>query len=481
MRIESPTIPARCWQAGLLTALVAGCILAAISGIWYWLLLGPVFITGWLGLQSPRLIFFLLLFAIPLSAEVQLTETLGTDLPDEPLMWLLTILLVLHALAFRNRIAGEKADRLLVGLLLAHFAWIFISSILSPVPSLSFKYAAAKSWYLVAFTGGSWWLLRSARDLRRASWLLILPMTLACGWILLSHSRSGFSFDSVNAAVQPFFRNHVNYGALLVCLFPLPIALFVYQHRYRPLLFVILLLWLAALVLSYSRGAWVAAGVGIITVMAIRFRFLLASALVFAALLAGLLTFFLQGNRYLDYRPDFERTIYHQAFREHLQATYRLTDLSTAERFHRWIAGARMVADAPFFGHGPNGFYPAYRPYAVEAFRTYVSDNPERSTVHNYFLLILVEQGIPGLLIFLMILARLFYLISARYRRAAGENEKRTWLTLGSVLGMILLLNMLSDLVETDKIGSLFFICVGLVLGGQRFQSHHAQKKAEIP
>jgi O-antigen ligase len=447
--------------------MVAGTGIALYTGVMYWLALGPAFVVGWLGLRSLRGLYFLLLLTIPLSAEVQLTDRLGTDLPDEALMWLLTILTGLSAVAYRRRIAEKKADRVLLYLLLAHFGWIVITACLSPDPLLSFKYVAAKAWYLVAFVGGTWWLLRSAADLRRAAWLLILPMTLACIYILWAHGQSGYSFDSVNAAVQPFFRNHVNYAALLVCLFPLAVVLFILQPRYRFIILLVLMAWIPALVFSYSRGAWVAAGVGVITVMAIRWRALTAAAFLSVAGVVFLLVFFLRDNRYLDYRPDFERTIYHQAFREHLQATYRLTDLSTAERFHRWIAGTRMVGEAPFFGHGPNRFYPVYRPYTVNAFRTYVSDNPERSTVHNYFLLLAVEQGFPGLLLFLLVLARMFWLVSRYYHDAYTKTARATWLAVGAVLGMILLLNMLSDLVETDKIGGVFFICAGLILGGK--------------
>jgi O-antigen ligase len=228
----------------------------------------------------------------------------------------------------------------------------------------------------------------------------------------------------------------------------------------------ILLVWLLGLSLSYSRGAWVAVGVGLFAAAAIRFRFLAAAAFVSVVLVSILLFFFIQGNRYLDFRPDFERTIYHQDFRDHLQATYRLKDLSTAERFHRWIAGVRMVKDAPFWGHGPNRFYPAYKPYTVNAFQTYVSENPERSTVHNYFLLLAVEQGIPGLLIFLLLIWRAFHLAGVHYRNAGSGLERHAWLAVGSMLAMIAWLNMLSDLVETDKIGSLFFICIGLLMGG---------------
>ena len=466
MNVLHPSRSEHYGKAGVLLAMLAGCTVALVSGNLYWLGLGPVCVMAGLALRSPGNLYFLLLATIPLSAEVMLTETLGTDLPDEPLMWLLNLLLILYAVIYRKRIAEIKADGILTGLLIAHLAWIFIAATMSTDPLLSFKYVAAKTWYLLAFTAASWLFLRTAKDLRLAAWLLILPMTFACIWILLVHGATGFSFDSVNTAVQPFFRNHVNYGAILVCLLPLPLVFFRHLPRFRLLLWLILLVWLLALSLSYSRGAWVAAGVGLLAAAAIRFRVLAAAAFVSVVLVSILLFYFIQGNRYLDFRPDFERTIYHQDFRDHLRATYRLKDLSTAERFHRWIAGARMVEDVPFFGHGPNRFYPAYKPYTVNAFQTYVSENPERSTVHNYFLLLAVEQGIPGLMIFLLLIWRAFYLTGTHYRNARSGLERHAWLAVGSMLAMIAWLNMLSDLVETDKIGSLFFICIGLLIGG---------------
>ena len=48
-----------------------------------------------------------------------------------------------------------------------------------------------------------------------------------------------------------------------------------------------------------------------------------------------------------------------------------------------------------------SNFYPNYQARTVRSFTTYVSDNPERSGIHNYYLMTAVEQGIPGLLVYL--------------------------------------------------------------------------------
>ncbi|MFN5761900.1 MAG: hypothetical protein ACK44U_07445, partial [Sphingobacteriales bacterium] len=50
------------------------------------------------------LLFLLLVCSIPLSMEFQLTSYLGTDLPDEQLMWFLSPLVILLAIHQRKKI-----------------------------------------------------------------------------------------------------------------------------------------------------------------------------------------------------------------------------------------------------------------------------------------------------------------------------------------------------------------------------------------
>jgi O-antigen ligase len=171
----------------------------------------------------------------------------------------------------------------------------------------------------------------------------------------------------------------------------------------------------------------------------------------------------LTDQHYLRFRPNYEQTIYHGQLGDHIEATYAMKDLSTAERFYRWIAGWRMGRDHLLTGVGPNHFYPAYRSYTVESFRTYVSDNPERSTVHNYFLLLLAEQGLPALLLFLFTVISMLMTAQRLYSRSKGI-EKQIALVVASVVAMITVLISPSDLIETDKIGSIFYLCAGVLV-----------------
>jgi O-antigen ligase len=169
-------------------------------------------------------------------------------------------------------------------------------------------------------------------------------------------------------------------------------------------------------------------------------------------------------DHYLRYANDYKTTIFHTNFSVHLIATYKLKDVSTAERFYRWIAGVRMIKDNWLTGYGPATFYDNYKGYAVPAFKTWVSKNRDHSTVHNYFLLSAIEQGIPGLFFFVLLLGAMLYYAQLLYHHIHDIFYKTVAATVGVMLTMIIIVIFLSDLIETDKIGSLFFLCLASLI-----------------
>ena len=283
---------------------------------------------------------------------------------------------------------------------------------------------------------------------------------------LIRHAGYGFRFADINKAISPFFRNHVNYAAMLVCIIPLFFAFhkLTRSKNKRWMIKVTIIILLTALFFSYSRGAWLALLVGIASYWLIRKKMLFISFIA-AVIITVVFLFWVKSNdRYLRFANDYKTTIFHKDFREHLIATYKLKDVSTAERIYRWIAGVRMVKDNWLTGYGPNTFYYNYKPYAVPAFKTWVSNNEEHSTVHNYFLLVAVEQGIPGLIFFLFLLGAMLHYAQHLYHRIPDIFYKTVSITAGVILMIITVVNFLSDLIETDKIGSLFFLCLSLLI-----------------
>jgi O-antigen ligase len=414
----------------------------------------------------------LLLFTIPFSVEYNVRGGLSTDLPDEPFMWALSFL-VLAGLVQKGSGFRQGVSHPLVLLLLLGWCWTLVTVIFSTDPLLSLKFWLAKGWYLLAFVVAPLLWLRDPRNLVRAVYLLAGSMALLAVWALWKHGQSGFRFDRVNEAVAPFFRNHVNYSALLVLTIPLWVLLLGGRHRRWGWLLLPLLL--AALYFSYARGAWLAGLAGLAAWWLIRQGWLLRAYVLGLVLVMAAFLWLRQEDRYLQYAHDFRTTIYHKELTEHLLATYKGKDVSTAERFYRWIAAIRMSTDRPLTGTGPNLFPEAYKPWAVPAFRTWVSDNPERSTVHNYFLLLLVEQGWPGLLLWVLLLGAGFYYAQRLYREVRDRFYRKLALLLGVWLVMLTVLNFLSDLVETDKVGSVFY----LTFAGLLLADYHRQRNLQ--
>ena len=147
-----------------------------------------------------------------------------------------------------------------------------------------------------------------------------------------------------------------------------------------------------------------------------------------------------------------------------LEATTKLEDISTMERVHRWVAASYMIKEKPWTGFGPGTFYFHYKNYTVSSFKTYVSDNPERSGIHNYYLMVAVEQGLPGLLFYLLFCAVVMLKGEQIFHHTLDASRRRTLMAALLCFSLTNLLMLMNDFVETDKIGSLFIISVAIIV-----------------
>ncbi|TXB66293.1 O-antigen ligase family protein [Phaeodactylibacter luteus] len=450
--------------AGLmLTALFAG-----IAGEWYFLAGVPaVLLIGYLAIVDLKAVFTLLLFCIPISTELQLPSGLGLDLPTEPLMVGLMFVGFLFALQQGKTLDGGFLRHPITLLILLHLGWIAITAILSHQVVVSFKFLLSKIWYLATFFFLASRMLRSPADIRRFHWAVLLPLVLTIAIVTVRHGLRGFAFSEIHWVLSPFYRNHVAYAAIAVLF--LPFVWFVRQWypkgsagRWAATLALPVLL--VAIQLSYTRAAYVAAmaAVGAYYIIRLKLtRHVLITAVIGAAVGLG---YVVQNNRYLDLAPNYETTVSHKDFNNLIQATYELEDISTMERLYRWVAGFNMTAAEPILGFGPGNFYFFYKSYTVTSFTTYVSDNPEKSGIHNYYLMLLVEQGIPGLLIFL---ALCFYALlrgEAIYHDAADRHDRHIAMMAALCIIIILVMQLINDLLETDKVGPFFFMSLAMLV-----------------
>jgi O-antigen ligase len=198
--------------------------------------------------------------------------------------------------------------------------------------------------------------------------------------------------------------------------------------------------------------------------VAIRWKLVNYIMPIFYAFILFIVAYAANKNTFIDYRPDYTRTYMRKNFKDHIIATFKGQDLSSMERVYRWIGAIRMSTDEPLLGYGPNSFYYYYKPYTVTSFVTYVSRNPEKSTTHNYFLLMLVEQGIPAMILYGLLVFAFFAQAQKVYHRFKDKFYRSCTMALAMVFAASFVNNFFSELIETHKIGAIFYLTISLLI-----------------
>lgn len=202
-------------------------------------------------------------------------------------------------------------------------------------------------------------------------------------------------------------------GAYLLMIISALSSFFLYEKKGRRkyIFGIVLLVLLTCLALTYSRGAWVAAG-GIVAGLAIFHdkRF----GLLFLLVPIGLL-------------------FYHGQIAERFLSLFRGDDTSVDLRFALWESTRAMIEEHPLLGIGWGSYFLAYPDYNFFI----QNDNVLIFHAHNMYLNMLAEVGIPGGLAFL---AAFFAQGIIAYRIfKGGETDFDRAMGLGGMLAVILI------------------------------------------
>lgn len=428
------------------------------------------FIYTLLLLVNWKAAYMLFLFTIPISIDYQITGSLSTSLPDEPLMW---VFMFMFPFIFLQdpKVLGRRTwwKDPIVTVITLQFVWMIVAVIFSHELLLSLKFMAAKTWFLISFFVLPYYVFRQKKDFRRAFLLFLVPLVITMIIILIRHSARGFQFYRVEQAIGDLYYNHVDYSAVISIFFPLLLVAVPMTRSYRnPFITVtligLIIFFIPAIYLTFARAAVVAVIFAIGVAIAIRLKLVNLIMPAMIGFIALVIIIMAKDNRYINYRPNFEKTYMHKSFSEHIVATFRGEDMSSMERLYRWIAAMRMSQDEPVKGWGPNAFYYYYKPYAVSSFKTYVSRNVEKSTTHNYFLYMLVEQGWPAMILYAVLIMVAFAQAQKTYYRFKDRFYKNCTLGVAMMVGSGFINNFFSELLETHKVGSLFYISLALLV-----------------
>lgn len=422
-------------------------------------------VMGLLVIYNYRVIFFMMIFSLPVAVHLEF-GSLALDAPSEPLMMVMLLVFLLNFVAgrqfqWRGKIYGFH---LIIFFLLF---WTAYTSLLSEHPMRSLKYLLAKLWYVAAFVYMAERIVVSDRDIKRIFWALFWPVVFVVIFVSIKHAAVGFSFGEAHMISRPFFINGVNYSAMMSLLVP---WFWFARTWYTPkslqwyLIIIGTGLVLLAVLTAYKRMGWVAVMAMPVVYLLIKQKLL--ERMLYAGVIAGflLIGYLVVGNNFYYFAPNYQKTVWHKDDLEgHLQATFDGTEISGMERFYRWVAAKNMVEAMPLTGAGPSTFNQVYKKYTDDAFRTYVSDNEEQSTCHNYFLQTFAEQGFPGGLLFLFLNAYMLIIGYRAYHAATTPTRRSMVMLVILCLVSIQLFSLLNELIEVDKIGTMYWLCLTLI------------------
>lgn len=242
---------------------------------------------------------------------------------------------------------------------------------------------------------------------------------------------------------------------------------------------VILMILALGLFLSYSRAAWIGTIAGVLTAiivwLRIKFRWILLSVFSILAI------FFAFQHQILD-RLEKNKQDSSANFVEHVRSISNISsDASNLERINRWQAALRLFEERPIFGWGPGTYQFVYAPFQMLKEKTIISTNAgDKGNAHSEYIGPLAEQGLPGLIIVLILFSMVTY-HGIRIRNKMSNSFLRA-LVLSITIGMITYFThgFLNNFLDTDKLSVPFWAFIAMIVAIDVYHADPNEKSSDI-
>lgn len=443
------------WAAVISISLVAFCLVLYAHKLYLFMFLPLLPIAAYVAIYYPKQLLTFIVFAAPLSYSFENVKGLGGIgfyLPTEPLLVGIMFLYIVQLLV-GMREAKEFVRHPLSIAIIVYLVWIFITSLTSTMPVVSFKFLLSRMWFLLVIYFMMNHFFEDEKYIYKFFKVYLISMTAVIIYTVYGHAKSGFDEDVAHWIMWPFFKDHTSYGAVIAMLYPIVFFMFYKAKKFslnQWITFGVLIVFTIGLVLSYTRAAWVSlAGAGAVYVL-IKLR------IDYKVLILGILT--LVGLYF-----GFEDQIVHELrsnrqdssgdLVEHVRSITNISsDASNLERLNRWNSAYRMWQEKPVFGYGPGTYMFKYAQFQKSSDRTIISTNMgEGGNAHSEYLGPLSETGLIGMLSVLAVfITSLVTGIRLYYKLSPDSHLKN--LVLAIVMGLVTyyLHGFLNNYLDTD-------------------------------
>ncbi len=421
----------------------------------YWIAVIPIFAAIlYLTIFSLDTILLLVAFSTPLAIVLNdKTSGPAISIPGEPLLFGILLIFIFKFIfegGFDKKILYHPVSIAI----LFHITWMFITSLTSSNPLVSFKHLLSQLWFIVPFYFLGTQLFKNIKNIKRFVWLYMFTLFVVIVYTIERHAENGWTQKAAHWVMIPFYNDHTAYAAVLALFIPPMIAFM--RDRYASFRerfgagFMLMML-LTAIILSYTRAAWLSLIVVFIIYFIYIFRIKFYNVLLITA---GLATVFLLFRSDIFMKLEKNRQDSATDFNKHIQSISNIsTDASNLERINRWNSAIRMFEDRPFWGWGPGTYQFNYAPFQKSSEMTIISTNAgDRGNAHSEYIGPLAESGVLGMMAMIAIVFTFIYRASKMY--SSSKDPYVRTLTLGILLGLITYFvhGVLNNFLDTDKL-----------------------------
>jgi O-antigen ligase len=422
-------------------------------------------------------LYFVVLFLVPLSVNLDdagINLGVGIALPTEPLIVGMMIIFILK-LFFDGGFDKQVIKHPIAKLILFHIVWIALTSITSSDPLVSTKFLISRIWFVSVFFFIASQVLKTKKNQRKMIWLYILGFLPVLIYTFYNHAIRNFDQASANWVMNPFFNDHTSYGACLAMILP-----FLLWQCFSPrvegvkriLVFFLTFIFVTALILSYTRAAWVSlvGALGVFIILRLRIK---AWVVLSGTLLVSVLLYTTLDSLLIEMEQNKQDSS--SNLTEHVESISNVSsDASNLERINRWKSAWEMFQEKPIFGFGPATYSFNYAPYQQSKDKTIISTNSgDGGNAHSEYLGPLSEQGLIGFVLMISIVISVVISGVRIYKSNLSKESRMIGLTVFLGLITYYLHGILNNFLDTDKASALFwgFSVIILLLDNQAKKS----------
>ncbi|MCF0211893.1 MAG: O-antigen ligase family protein [Bacteroidales bacterium] len=431
----------------------------------YWVSLIPVgLLATWLFVCRLETGLMAMAMLTPLALDVTLMPGMELSMPVEPMMILFSGIFLFRTLV--DRTFDSRILRHPISLaILAQLVWMLITSATSTLPAVSFKYLAARLWFVIPFYFAAVQIFRNYRRIRQFYWSYAIGLAFVILYATVGTLNHLHDLQTLHRVMCPFYNDHTAYGCVIALFLPAAIYFLLdgsWRSRLKLPVAAFVGLLCIGLFFSYCRAGWLSilAAIGVYALIRLGMK-LKWMVLLFALGVGGFFAY--QGD--IMYKMGKNKQDSSLDLAGQIQSISNIsTDASNLERLNRWASALRMFKEHPALGCGPGTYQFLYASYQRSYQKSVIStDFGNRGNAHSEYIGPLTDQGVPGLICVLAVFLITFATGVRIYRTSPDPQVARMALAFTLSLLTYYVHGVFNNFLDTDKLSVPFWAFTAVI------------------